>query len=224
MSAPRSSHPHRLTTIGIASLFVMFAALCVASPAAAHDALQPEQSSPVPGSTIETMPEQITLAFSDALLTLGPQDTVIDVLAPSGAEVSEGDAVVDGALVTQEIGTVTETGAYTVNWHVVSSDGHPTEGSYEFTVTTVAPASPAATATPDPAATEQPTATQQPEEPTATATAAPLTDEADDDSGTAAAWPWILLVTAIIVVAAALLPLVIRRMRDDRGHGPAGQS
>ena len=215
MPAARTSHLHRLTTIGLAILFVIVGVLGVAAPASAHDSLDPGATSPAPGSTIETMPDQITLAFSEALLTMGPQDTVVEVLAPSGALVSDGDAVVDGALVTQTIGPVTEAGEYTVNWHVVSSDGHPTEDTYTFTVTSAT-----ATATQDPTATAQPTATEQPEEPTATA--APGAQDEDGSGG--GAWPWILLIAVVIVVVAALLPLVIRQAREGRMNGPYGQS
>jgi methionine-rich copper-binding protein CopC len=226
----RAAHPsslHRLLTIGSAALLVMLGVFATAAPASAHDSLDSSRTTPAPESTVATMPDEITLAFSAALLTMSPQDTVVDVLSPSGTDVSEGDAVVDGAMVHQTIGDVTEPGAYTVNWHVVSSDGHPTEGTYTFTVESASAESGAGAVAPenDEAATPPPakgdvTPTPVKETPSAAPTT-PAADDDGDDRSFGEVLPWILLgVTGIAIVGALIAILASRGRGDDDDENP----
>lgn len=223
MLAARPSPLHRLLTVGIAALFVMLSALVVASPASAHDSLI--SSDPAADSSVETLPGEISLSFSAALLTMSPQDTVIDVLSPSGEDVSEGDAVVDGAIVRQQLGNAPEPGEYTVNWHVVSSDGHPTEGTFSFTVENAS--APAETAAPVPPANDE-TTTAEPSRkpatmptPTSSETTAPAGDE-DEDRPFGELLPWILLGVTGIAIVGALTALLISRGRGADGDGADG--
>ncbi|WP_203135541.1 copper resistance CopC family protein [Microbacterium sp. JZ31] len=222
MPASRRPRPHRLVPLGLAALLALLGSVAVATPAAAHDSLI--SSDPAADSSVEAMPEEITLSFSAALLTMSPQDTIVDVVAPSGADVSEGDAVVDGAVVRQAIGTVTEAGAYTVNWHVVSSDGHPTEGTFAFTVETasggsggVAPENDA-TATPPP---PKDVVTPTPVAPTATPSDTPSATasapaEDDEDRSFGEMLPWILLILTGVAVLGALIAVLVARVRGGK--------
>ncbi|WP_345750634.1 copper resistance CopC family protein [Microbacterium rhizophilus] len=215
MPVARSPRPHRLVVTGAAALSVGLGVLLAASPAAAHDSLI--STDPATDSTVETMPEEISLSFSSALLTMSPQDTVVDVISPSGQDVSEGDAVVDGAVVRQAIGEAVGAGAYTVNWHVVSGDGHPTEGSYSFAVTTasegtgVAPENDETQTAPPPKPVVTPTPTKEaPSAAPTTASAAPAPSE-NHDRSFGEVLPWILLgVTGIAIVGALIAVLVTR--------------
>lgn len=78
-------------------------------------------------------PAEINLGFTEAL------DLKFSGIAVVGADkkdVALGDATLkdDGkSLVAPVTGTLAP-GAYTVNWHVLSVDGHKTNGSYTFTV------------------------------------------------------------------------------------------
>ena len=84
-------------------------------------------------------------------------------------------------------------GAYTVVWRVVSSDSHPIEGTFGFTVaegSTTPAASPAASGSPGVSGPAIQTA-----EPGATATPAPASPAPSQDV------PWLIIVFAIVAVA-----------------------
>ncbi|GGG53730.1 hypothetical protein GCM10011374_15790 [Kocuria dechangensis] len=121
-------------------------------PAAAHDELVAVL--PEPDSVLETAPEEVELSFTGEIMDIGHQVLVTD---------SEGRSVTDGPL--EQAGTtvrqpLTATGAgdesYRVVWRVVSSDGHPVEGTFSYQVGDGSgedPAAPAASASgEDPAA------------------------------------------------------------------------
>ena len=213
-------------TVGICALFVMLGTLFVSTPASAHDALV--SSDPAADTSVEALPDTVTLSFSAALLTMGSRDTVVDVLSPSGENVSTGDAVVDGAVVRQAVGPAPEAGDYTVNWHVVSSDGHPTEGSFSFQVEsaaaseeTAAPVPPADDADATAAPSKKPVTTPAPGSETP---AAPAEGE-DDGTGAGGVLPWILLGVTGVAVVGALGALLVSRTRGgaagDGSGGPA---
>jgi len=202
-----------------AALFIAAAGLLVASPASAHDEL--ESSDPAADSSLEALPSQLTLTFSGILSTEAGA-TELQVTDAAGATLAEGAPVVQENVVTQAL-TGAASGAVTVLWKVVSSDGHPISGQYTFTVT--APPSPTATpsvtpsATPSESATPADSATPEP-----VVTAAPVSDEGS-------ATPWII--GALILLAAvggAVLYLLVSRARRQKalaqtpGHGPAAPS
>ncbi len=56
------------------------------------------------------------------------------MISPSGAEVQQGDPVLDRNGVIQELSGTDERGTYTVVWRIVSSDGHPISGELTFSV------------------------------------------------------------------------------------------
>lgn len=207
----------RLTALAAAVGALLLLSLAAASPAAAHDTLA--ASDPAADSSVETLPSELTLTFSAELIDAGENGTVVEVLSPSGTDVTSGPAAVDGAIVTVPLAEGAEAGAYTVNWRVVSSDGHPTDGTFAFTVTT--PSTPSAmpepTRTPDastpadePAATSTPVATEDPAEGT----------PADGDS-LARNLPWII---GGILLAAALGALVAVLIARARRGGPDGDA
>lgn len=163
---------------------VLLATLGFASPAAAHDAL--ESSDPVTGSSVEVAPAQITLNFTAELMADGAEAQVFastDPVAASQAnetDWSAGDAIVDGMSLIIPLQDGLPVGTYSVNWRVVSSDGHAISTSsaevISFTVTkgvpvdapietpTAAPSiepSAPATVTPDVTATDAPSAAEE---------------------------------------------------------------
>lgn len=101
-----------------------------APPASAHDELV--GVSPEPGAVLETAPEQIELTFTGEVLDIGPRVSVTD---SEGRSVTDGPLEQDGNHVSQPLtdeGTEDET--YHVVWRVVSSDGHPIEGTFDYEV------------------------------------------------------------------------------------------
>ncbi|ASW54832.1 copper resistance CopC family protein [Plantactinospora sp. KBS50] len=153
----------------IAALTVL---LAPAGPAAAHTALL--RSTPAADSRLSTAPKQITLEF---LQSLDPAYTTIVLSDANRQRVPTGAPAVEGTKGTVTIDRPLGNGSYTVAYRVVSSDGHPVQGSYSFAV-----ADPAASATPDSAAaTDAPAGTD--------ATGAAVADGAASGPAEAASGP-----------------------------------
>ncbi|MCT9819875.1 copper resistance protein CopC [Microbacterium sp. W1N] len=117
---------------GLAALGALVVALltAIAAPAYAHDELI--GTDPAAGTTLDALPAQLTLTFS-AVVLADAGATEIDVLDASCAPLTAGDPTFDGTRVHQEL-TGAATGPVTVVWRVVSSDGHPISGTWEFAV------------------------------------------------------------------------------------------
>ena len=98
--------------------------------ASAHDVL--ETTTPAADSTVERMPQSVSLTFTDAPLSSGTQ---VVVTGPTGA-VQQGAPTIEGRVITQVISPSAPAGRYTVAYRVTSDDGHPVTGSYAFVATT----------------------------------------------------------------------------------------
>ena len=210
-----SETPRRriLPAVLAAGLLAAAALLVPALPAAAHDELV--STDPPAGAALASLPSQITLSYSADILT-DAGATVIEVVDSSGASLADGAPVVSGAEVTQALAG-SASGTVSVAWRVVSSDGHPIDGDFAFTV-------PAAAATPSPTATAPASASPPAVEsaaPTATAETTPApTENAAEDSPL----PWILLAVALVVVAGALVYVFASRAgRKTAGGGTTGR-
>ena len=180
-----------------ATLLVAFLVLFAPLSASAHDTLV--ASSPAADSTVETLPSEITLTFSEKLIT-GDGATELVVTDASGASVVNGPATVDGAIVTQPLVAGGAAGEYHVVWKIVSSDGHPTSGEFSFTVTTSTLTAPTTEPSPTPSATAAQTAD------------AVDTQAADpaDSSGDAVGF-WVLGIVGVLVLAAVVILVLSRR-------------
>ncbi|WP_010532594.1 copper resistance CopC family protein [Brachybacterium squillarum] len=188
--------PGRLRALP-ASLLALLAALLVAAvmipaPALAHDTLV--SADPEDGASFETSPEEVTLTYSADILDVGP---VVQIADAEGETVAELTPEVDGPEVTAAIEDSLPAGDYAVQWRVVSSDGHPIEGTQTFTVEQ------------DPATEE----TTEAAEPTASASAEASPAEGADsgDSGSPVLLIAIIGVAVLVVALGAVLAL---RRRD----------
>ena len=189
-----------------AALLTAFLVLFAPLSASAHDSLI--ASTPEADGTVDTLPDQLTLTFSAKLID-GTGATEVVVTDPAGATVTDGAATVDGAIVTQPLVAAAPAGAYHVIWKVVSSDGHPTSGEFDFVVansTEVTPTSapstePTATAAPAPSATADPGAD-----------AAPAPES--DDSSASTTLIWVLAIVGVLVILGIVVWLVVRGRRD----------
>lgn len=102
----------------------------VAAPAAAHDELA--AVSPEPGAVLETAPEAVELSFTGEILEMGHEVLVTD---SEGQSVGQGPLELEGTRVVQPLeATGAEDETYRVVWRVVSSDGHPIEGTFTYEV------------------------------------------------------------------------------------------
>ncbi|MBI1349513.1 MAG: copper resistance protein CopC [Actinomycetales bacterium] len=178
---------------GVAALVVVLLALLgwQAAPASAHTELL--STTPAEGAVLATVPSEVDLTFSESVL---PESVVVSVQDETGFVVRVLDLSVDGTdvLVTWPPGMRGKD--YSVNYRVVSQDGHPVEGTLHFSVTSaptdgLVAAAPTASAVPVPVS-------------------APASSSSADDGGRA-------LLTALIVglvvgaVAGLVAVLVVRR-------------
>jgi methionine-rich copper-binding protein CopC len=111
--------------LGLAALVVL-----PLPPAAAHATLI--DSDPKDGATVQTLPDQVRLEFSEEV----GSPAFVDVTAADGTEVADGDPQVLGATVEAPLTADGPAGTYTIAYRVVSADGHPISGELTFDVTT----------------------------------------------------------------------------------------
>lgn len=200
--------PARTFAAAIAGLAVACGLLFAgASPASAHDELI--GTDPASGVTLDASPAQLTLTFS-AEIADDPGASEVQVTDAAGTSLAGEPAAQDNVLTVPLVGEAS--GAVTVLWKVVSSDGHPISGEFGFTVT------PATTPTPTPTPTPTETVTPEPT-PSPTETTAP-----DDDSTFGEAWPWVLGGLVVVALGGAVLYLLVTRARREKALAGSGSS
>jgi len=103
------------------------ALVAVSTTAEAHAML--DRASPAVGGTVASSPGQVTLYFTQQL---EPKFSGGEVHNSSGSRVDRGKSV-SGNVMRLSVGALPP-GAYSVTWHVLSVDTHPTQGSFTFHV------------------------------------------------------------------------------------------
>jgi methionine-rich copper-binding protein CopC len=135
------------------ALGLLAGAVTAGVPAAAHTSLV--SSSPADGATLTSAPKEVRLQFSGA-----PAADPLDVAVTLEGQTipPAGTVRVDGSTVVIPV-DLPGPGAYTVAYRVVSADGHPVQGTVEFTVrgSAAASASPSAVASASPSVAASPT-------------------------------------------------------------------
>ena len=130
-SAPagfRRSVAARGVALAMTAALAPAAAAVVAAPAAqAHSVLV--STTPEQDSTVSTSPESVEIVFNEEISGEFASLTVMS----DGENVAEGDPEVEGDAISVKVPEL-EDGTYTVGYRVVSADGHPVQGSWEFTV------------------------------------------------------------------------------------------
>ncbi len=111
-----------LTAVGGAAVGILSA-----SPAGAHDHLV--SSDPAADAELDAPVDVLTLTFSGEVIADGTQ---VRVTTPTGD--ADAEVAVDGEIVTATFPPSDEPGEHLVQWRVVSSDGHPVEGEYTYSV------------------------------------------------------------------------------------------
>lgn len=88
-------------------------------------------STPAASSHLSILPTKIVLLFGEDLSDLAGANVVI-VTDPSGVEISNGQSKVSGSSLTRELNSSTAVGTYHVDFRVLSEDGHPIAGQFNF--------------------------------------------------------------------------------------------
>jgi methionine-rich copper-binding protein CopC len=196
MSPPRGLRMGLRTGLARAALvagLVGVVTFGAATAASAHNVLL--RTSPANGSSVATLPANITLTFNEPALAIG---SVMRVIGPGG-DMASGPPVLVDRTVREAVRPGAPAGTYTVQWRVTSLDGHPISGQFSFTAAAGngAPAAGSASAGTSAATAE------------ATSAAVP---QASGDTGSGSAKPLVLvlLVAGVLVVGAGVF-LAIRR-------------
>ncbi|MQB46363.1 copper homeostasis periplasmic binding protein CopC [Rhizobium sp. ICMP 5592] len=116
-----------ITRLGLAAIL----ALGLAGQAFAHAHLK--SAAPADKSTATSSPNELDLTFTESL---NLKFSGVKLTGPDKAAVKIGDPTLTrkGMGLTVPVSTPLGAGTYTVEWHVLSTDGHKTNGSYTFTV------------------------------------------------------------------------------------------
>lgn len=129
MFKARTASPTTRTLMATAALAA--ASLLGMNPATAHDELV--STNPTDGATLTEAPASLELTYSGDIMDVDGANQV-RVTNAAGESVTDGDPEVDGTVVTQALATAAADDTYTVTWRVVSSDGHPIQGTFTYTV------------------------------------------------------------------------------------------
>lgn len=91
------------------------------------------ESAPADKATVATAPAELDLRFSEEL---DLKFSGVKIVGPDTASVKTGDAMLmdEGKTLMVPLSEKLGPGAYKVEWHVLSTDGHKTTGTYGFTV------------------------------------------------------------------------------------------
>jgi methionine-rich copper-binding protein CopC len=113
------------------SVVVTALALLSSPVALAHGEIV--SSSPEQYTNATPIPTQVWIQFDGTLQTLdGQAINTIEVVDSTGLTVSYGDPIIDGGKISTKLSGQSAPGVFTVNYRIVSEDGHPVEGNYTF--------------------------------------------------------------------------------------------
>lgn len=129
MFKARTASPITRTLVAAAALAA--GSLLGMNPAAAHDELV--STNPADGATLTEAPASLELTYSGDIMDVDGANQV-RVTNAAGESVTDGTPDIDGKVVTQDLATAAADDTYTVTWRVVSSDGHPIQGTFTYTV------------------------------------------------------------------------------------------
>ena len=117
-----------LLRLGVTALVSAVLVVVPLAPASAHNSAI--TSTPADGSTVTVQPGVLTLVTNDDLLNV-PASNLMVATDASGRFYGDGCATVKGTSISTnaQLGVA---GDYTVQWRVVSGDGHPVSGSWSF--------------------------------------------------------------------------------------------
>jgi copper resistance protein C len=114
-------------------ILALGAALAIAAAPSARAHAFLDHASPAVGSAVPTPPPSVTLWFTQ---DLEPAFSSVIVIDPTGQRVDLGNAQIPQGHPDQlQVGLKPlPPGTYTVSWHVISVDTHPTQGRFTFEV------------------------------------------------------------------------------------------
>ena len=128
-AAVRTAPARPASLLALCGALLLAALLALPAPAQAHDTLL--STDPEDGATLEISPEDIDLTFSADILEVSPLVRITD---EDGTELAEIVPTIEGPVATATLEEPLPAGTHEIQWRVVSSDGHPIEGTFSLTV------------------------------------------------------------------------------------------
>ncbi|MBA8991410.1 hypothetical protein FHW23_002679 [Curtobacterium pusillum] len=108
------------------------AVLGLVGPASAHNYMI--ASTPKVDGTLTSLPKTFEITTNDRLLDIGRTDSgfAYRIVGPDGKYYEDGCLDVDGPSMTTKA-ALGDSGKYTVEWQIISADGHTVSDEYTFT-------------------------------------------------------------------------------------------
>ncbi|MEJ7810244.1 MAG: copper resistance protein CopC [Gemmatimonadaceae bacterium] len=134
MRSSQSSTPRAVRRSAVRRVAVLLVALTAATAATAlaHGALK--SSTPAAGARVSVAPRELRLVFNEAPeLTF----TTVELYGPDSSTVALGPLQRTGDPKRTVVAAITgplTAGTYTVRWKMAGADGHPTRGTFRFTI------------------------------------------------------------------------------------------
>lgn len=222
-NTPVTTRRVRMRTVAALLAPATAAALALApAPALAHDVLI--DSDPEDGDSLDAVPEEVVLTFNNSPNEGG--GNAIVVTGPDGETTyEEGELTFDGPDVSVDVGLLDEAGEYSIDYQIVSSDGHPIQDTLVFSVSEDAVEEAAPDEPEDEMADEADEAEEATEEEDAADEAADGEAAAEEPAAAAGEGGISPVVIAIVIAAGlggiAAAVLVAARMRNRPGSGSA---
>jgi methionine-rich copper-binding protein CopC len=121
-----------LARLGVAGALGVAAVLAVAAPAWAHNYYV--SSTPGMNEVLTTLPDEFVVTTNDNLLDLGGSGAgfIMEIVGPDGLYYGDGCVTVSGPSVSMAA-AAGPAGDYTLDWQVISADGHTVSGAVPFT-------------------------------------------------------------------------------------------
>ncbi|MDO5661323.1 MAG: copper resistance protein CopC [Brachybacterium sp.] len=211
-TVPVLSAARRALTIVLGGLAALLL-IAVPGTALAHDHLV--STDPPEGGSVETSPEEIVLTYSAEILDVSP---LVRITGEDGEVYFDGEPQLSGTDATVALDEPLPAGETTVQWRVVSSDGHPIEGEFAFTVENDTPGAEETT----PATEDEPEESPTEDEAAATGTEENPEDHpgaAEDPTGEAASDDSSPLMTIVAIGGAlALIAIGVLLFTGRRGR------
>jgi methionine-rich copper-binding protein CopC len=123
----------------ITALLALISVTSQTATASAHSGLA--SANPAANVEISTMPAEITLKFTEELMTIGDEAVnTIFLFDPTGTQLAVANIAVNGAVLTAQIPeSEYVSGTYRIEYKIVSADGHKLSDSYTFSLNAPTP-------------------------------------------------------------------------------------
>lgn len=164
-------------------------------------------SDPADGAVLDAPPQTVSFTFNEPLM---PDFVRFIATDPSGQTGDLPVSSVEGSTASIAWPASAPGGQWTVNYRVVSQDGHPIEGGITFTYAAPSPSPTPTSASPAPTSAEPTSAEPTSAGPTS-AEPSPSTSPAADASGGSSGLLIAGIAVGLIVIAGVVIALVARR-------------